>query len=353
MMNESFVSEAPARICFFGEHQDYLGLPVISCAVPLHCRIDVNVAKASRIITLTIPQLNDVRAYNLDALPPRQKSTTQSPDFALAAIHETLDDGWDLCGAECTSRTHFPMNAGISSSSAFCVAFCHALAQIAGKTPMDPMNVAKLAHRAEVSHFQAPGGTMDHVSSAVGGMLRIGPGLWDVQRLNVQPSRGVWVLAYSGEPKDTLKHLHRCKSVRLALLDKLGGTWDHCDVSTLSMDEQELLDATQINRNTEIQAWTIWETASGPELASLMQRHHEALRDGLHLSSPRLEAMNQAARKAGAWGFKVVGSGGGGCGVAWTSEDTALSVAEALKSVGAAETWIVKEPTTGAKLYAK
>ena len=27
------ISKAPARICLFGDHQDYLGLPVIACAI--------------------------------------------------------------------------------------------------------------------------------------------------------------------------------------------------------------------------------------------------------------------------------------------------------------------------------
>ena len=36
-----FVSFAPGRVCLFGEHQDYLGLPVIAAAIPLGCRLVV------------------------------------------------------------------------------------------------------------------------------------------------------------------------------------------------------------------------------------------------------------------------------------------------------------------------
>ncbi|KAL7558892.1 hypothetical protein ACA910_019428 [Epithemia clementina (nom. ined.)] len=378
-MVPSFVSEAPARICFFGEHQDYLGLPVIACAVPLHCRLQIRVDRDSRILRLRVPKLGKIQDYHLDALPPRQSSdiassastTDNVPDFALAAIHEAIDDGWELVGADCMSETLFPMQAGISSSSAFCVAFCHALAHMAGKTPLYPLEIAKLAHRAEVTHFGAPGGTMDHISSAVGGMLRIGPGQWDVRKLMTWQSPpplssfdsdahlGVWVLAYSGEPKDTLKHLHRCKNARLALLEKLGGTWDMDPAAipslSLSADEQQLLNATLTNRDLERQAFALWETKnifSAPAIAALMEQHHHALRDGLLLSTPRLEAMYQAAQAAGAWGFKVVGSGGGGCGVAWASVEMGHAVATAMKSSGATETWIFPaEPTDGAKIY--
>ena len=32
-MNKVILSEAPGRICLFGDHQDYLQLPVIACAI--------------------------------------------------------------------------------------------------------------------------------------------------------------------------------------------------------------------------------------------------------------------------------------------------------------------------------
>uniref|UniRef100_A0A7S2Y3X7 Galactokinase n=1 Tax=Entomoneis paludosa TaxID=265537 RepID=A0A7S2Y3X7_9STRA len=356
-----FVSEVPARICFFGEHQDYLGLPVIACAIPLCCRIEVRVANRSssrRLLVLRVPQLDQTTTYDLDSLPPQQspRALNNDPDFALAAIHEAIVDGWELTGAECTSTTEFPMQAGISSSSAFCVAWFHVLAKLAGKTPISPIELARLAHRAEVAHFDAPGGTMDHVTCAVGGMLRIGPGKWDVTLLNSNKnteSRGVWILAYSGEPKDTLKHLHRCKNARLSLYEKLGENWD-CDdegiLSSLTVDEKQLLETTLINRNTERQAAQHWNSAAGETIAEWMQHHHNALRDGLHLSSIRLEALNEAAQSAGAWGFKVVGSGGGGCGVAWTSPSLAQTVAAAMERAGAPNTWIIQEPARGAQL---
>ena len=133
----------------------------------------------------------------------------------------------------------------------------------------DPIALAKLAHRAEVTHFGNPGGTMDHVAIAMGsvvrrkksnhnndevkgdgdvysgccGALRIGPDPWQVEPLPMLPSfddgdnkdddddegdNGVWILAYSGEPKDTMKHLKRCKFDRLELLErKLRGDWDY------------------------------------------------------------------------------------------------------------------------------
>jgi galactokinase len=240
-----------------------------------------------------------------------------------------------------------------------------ALAKLAGKLGevSDPLKLAQLAHKAEVLHFGAPGGTMDHVTIALGGScLRIGPGMWEVKRLNpLLPEDGVWVLADSGEPKDTMGHLKRCKGDRLAILEELGGSWDaNIEGKDLDQDKTMLIEATLTNRDTEVGATKLWLTSGtkagveedpvGKRLGSLMLRHHDALRDGLGLSTPKLEAMREAAIAAGAWGYKLVGSGGGGCAVAWASREKADVVSKAMVDAGAKHAWTIEKPSEGAKI---
>lgn len=319
-----------------------------------------------RVLELQVPQLNQNFRYDLNNLPPRQTSLKDA-DFALAAIHEAIQDGWEIqCGATCISTTTIVLQAGCSSSTAFTIAWILVLAKLSGKHQElldDPIKLAQLAHKAEVSHFGAPGGTMDHVAIALGqSCLRIGPGMWEVERLpNLGPDDGVWILADSGDVKDTFGHLKRCKSDRLALLEQLGGSWD-ADVVDLdiSSDQQNILRATLTNRDTEVAATKLWRTAIdvdskyisiiGKQLGALMLRHHEALRDGLKLSTPKLEAMREAAMNAGAWGYKLVGSGGGGCAVAWAPSNLAHSVADKMKNAGAKNTWTISKPSAGARI---
>jgi len=68
-------------------------------------------------------------------------------------------------------------------------------------------------------------------------------------------------------------------------------------------------------------------------LGRLLDRHHEILRDNLHISTPRIEAMLDAARKAGALGGKINGSGGGGCMFAYAPGRT-TEVAKAIAAAG-------------------
>lgn len=350
---EPFTSTAPGRLCLFGEHQDYLGMPVIAAALPLRCRIEVT-PMPERVLEMCIPALGTTWRCDLSALPPNAyRKEDGKPDFAMAAVLDAMSDGWSfVCGAKCLSTTDIPLQAGCSSSSAFVVSWINVLARLAGKK-LSPLELAKRAHQAEVLHFGAPGGTMDHVTSAFGGVLRIGPGKWDIDPLPCSHIQGVWVLADSGQPKDTMGHLKRCKGDRLALLERLGGHWD-ADATDLTDDEMQLLKATRTNRDTETNAAAKWplDEPSGPELGEMMDLHHMALRDGLGLSTPRLEAMRQAASDAGSWGFKVVGSGGGGCAVAWAPNDRADAVAEAMMDIGAVAAWeiLVAMPGNGATI---
>jgi mevalonate kinase len=79
-----------------------------------------------------------------------------------------------------------------------------------------------------------------------------------------------------------------------------------------------------------------------PELlGELMDQNHEYLQT-LTVSCPELDLLVQAARKAGALGAKLSGSGRGGNMIALVEAATAESVANALLSAGAKRTIITE-----------
>ena len=61
------------------------------------------------------------------------------------------------------------------------------------------------------------------------------------------------------------------------------------------------------------------------------------LRSGLapSVSTPRIETVSTAARRAGALGVKVCGAGGGGCVVAFARDGATKDVARAIERAGA------------------
>ena len=341
--SQAFVSFAPGRVCVFGEHQDYLGLPVIAAAIPLGCRMVVQ-PNQTGIWSVTTPALGF--DWSCTILEASKTSSGQRPpgpnEFLLSGLQEALDLGWDVqCGGDVICHVDLPVQAGLSSSSALVVAWVHALARVAD-VALTPMELAQVAYRVEVERFGAPGGHMDHVASAIGGVLRIHPN-WKTEGLE-STGDGAWVVVDSGEPKDTFGHLERCKSRRQALVAEHGGEWVPPESleswSDLTPDDRALWQATWKNKHLEEYAHAHWGDSEA--IAEKMSLHHEALRDGLGLSTPALEALGLAAMKAGAWGWKVVGSGGGGCGLVWCPRERVEAVHQAVRSEGARASWTVR-----------
>jgi galactokinase len=339
---EPFVSFAPGRVCLFGEHQDYLGFPVIAAAIPLGCRLVVQ-PRTDGVWTLRTPRLGFEWGCHVAEVGVSVASERPGPaEFLTAGLAEAMKAGWDVrCGGDVLCHVDLPLQSGLSSSTALVVAWVQALARVAG-VPLSPQALAMQAHQVEVTHFGAPGGHMDHVASALGGTHRI-HGDWTVERLG-GTGKGVWVVVDSGQPKDTLGHLTRCKSDRQALVNEHGGNWCAPEEleswGQLTERERALWRATWNNRELESRAAADW---SSSEVVGWMSEHHAQLRDGLGLSTETMERLGKAARDAGAVGWKMVGSGGGGCGLAWVPEEWASDVHQAVRRAGAAASWTVRE----------
>ena len=72
-----------------------------------------------------------------------------------------------------------------------------------------------------------------------------------------------------------------------------------------------------------------------------MNEHHIVLRDLLKITVPRIDAMINAALNAGAYGAKIVGSGGGGSIVVMAEPGNEAPIVKALLDAGAIEAYAV------------
>ena len=57
----------PGRICLFGEHQDYLGLPIIALAISLRSSISA-IERNDKKIIINLPDVNQVEEFSLNEL---------------------------------------------------------------------------------------------------------------------------------------------------------------------------------------------------------------------------------------------------------------------------------------------
>ena len=329
-MKLPFSTSAPGRLCLFGEHQDYLGFPVIAMAMNRRCHLHFK-PRSDRKVCMVSHALGKMASWDLNT---RAKKGEESPlRHALQALidewHSTPATGWDV---EVVST--IPIQAGCSSSTALMTAWVAAWLQIL-RGGFDTADVVKRCHQYEVLDFAGAGGNMDQFACGHGGLHRFGAGA--PQPLHLP--KGVFILADSGHPKDTQGHLRRCKEARLPLMADL----DRNDV-VRTADEQLLTDGTRTNRDLEAH-WgseMLEKEADGVAFGCDLTRHHEVLRDALGLSTPRIEGILSAALLAGAWGGKINGSGGGGCAFVLAPEDRATEISEAMRDAGAIGAWPVE-----------
>ena len=161
---------APGRINLFGEHQDYLNLPVITAAINLRIEIE-GIKRNDKKFNFNLPDLNRTDSFSFDGAIKYIKER----DYLRSAFNVLVRQGVKIpSGYDCTIHSKIPINSGTSSSSAMIVAWVKFLLTIAeDKRADNPMEIAKLAHQAEVLEFNEPGGMMDHYATSLGGVLFI------------------------------------------------------------------------------------------------------------------------------------------------------------------------------------
>lgn len=354
-MNEAFTASAPGRVCLFGEHQDYLGWPAVVMAIDLRCRIRFS-RRDDRRVNWSSPVLELQGQYDLDRLPASALEHGQRNDHMMAALIEGGRSGWTWpCGWNAVIESEIPVKAGCSSSTALISAWIMGLAKMAGHA-LSPSELVQASHRAEVLHFNEPGGQMDHQAIAYGGLNRVHAD-GEINSLSLK-GLGDFLLGDSGVPKNTLAVLTRCKNNRLELLNRMGGHWDgELSGDASAIQDAELLKSTLLNKQIEEDASAklsgdICSESDRSALGKMMDVHHSLLAKHLHVSTVKIDAMCQAARIAGALGAKINGSGGGGCMLAWLDpedRDTQRTIWLSLERAGAARVVQVR-PDSGAKI---
>lgn len=341
------LTSTPGRICLFGEHQDYLGLPVIAAAISRRIQIEGTGRNDDKVI-IHLPDLNDRIEFSIHQTFPY----TQDRDYYKSAINVLKRKGTTFShGFEVTVQGNIPINSGTSSSSALIVSWVSFLDKMSDNPfHYSPKEIGEIAYLAEVPEFGEPGGMMDHYSTALGNIIYLEstPEI-RVEVLNRKP--GTFVLGDSLEPKDTIGILARCRYGMEAIIQKVTAKDPQFSIFTttaeeakqyqrfLTDDEFALLSANIEDRELLIQGKQLLQNADinadelNKTLGHLLYRHHSNLRDHKKTSTPKIERMMDAALAAGALGGKINGSGGGGCMFAY-APNNAEEVAEAIEKVG-------------------
>ncbi len=321
----------PGRICLFGEHQDYLGLPVIACAITRRLSIEAT-HRSDRRVVVDMPDIGAVEELRLG-----EKIVYSGPrDYLKSSVNVLLNKGFSFSrGIDAEIKSDIPINAGASSSSAMTVGWINCLARLSDQAEeLPPEKIAEYAHAAEVLEFGEPGGMMDHYTTSVGGIIYLEshPGI-RIEKLPRGP--GAFVIGNSGEPKNTRDILARVKFGVLDIVQKMKlknpsfslQDFNHLDLSSLKAslgaEGLHLLEGTLTNRDItrEARKELLKSQPDHRHIGRLLNEHQRVLRDVLKISTVKIDAMIKVALDSGAAGAKINGSGGGGTMFAFAPEN--------------------------------
>jgi len=347
----------PSRLCLFGEHLDYLGLEVIAVAINL--RFSAKIAKREdslikiRIRDASIDTLN---AENTDGLYTEYTFDLAKPivyennrDYLRSTVNVLLRAGYKLTGFDIQMDSEIPIGKGMCSSSTMIVVLTRAMLEAIGhEDANNPEKIAHLAFDAEVTEFGEPGGMMDHYTSALGGLVNLSfpDGKTEVSRLSGKLG-GRFILFDSLQQKDTTRVLGNAKTPALEAIDMLKeygitSVRDFTDDAKMPLLEKlddmhrRVLSAAVDNYRILLEAKALLDAdvIDDAAIGALITRHHANLRDGLQISTPRIEEILNTAIENGALGGKINGSGGGGCGYVYAREADCEKIMKAIEALG-------------------
>ena len=343
-LKESIKVAAPGRICLFGDHQDYLGLPVIACAINRYIYLKANINN-DKILRIQMPDIKAERVIDLQ----KPLVPANSRDYFISAIKVLQDIGCTIdMGYDVEISGEIPINAGLSSSSALVVAWITFLLEAFGDDiKVTPEFIARLAYRTEVLEYNEPGGLMDQYTISIGNLLFINT--VDGSHKIINKKLESLIVGESGIPKQTLGTLKNLRDVALQAISSVQAEVQDFKIENSTVDDYEKLkdyvpEDLQPVFYAAINNYAITKEAFRElnkaqidleKIGNLMTRHHDILKNVLKITVPMIDKMIDAALSAGAYGAKIVGSGGGGSIAALSSKENEDMVIKAILEAGA------------------
>jgi len=336
--------KAPARVCLFGDHQDYLGLPVIAAAINRFISLKADKIKTQefRIHFLDIDKTRVIKFVEIEKPIPKN-------DFLLTALKVLKFYGCNPNqGYEIFISGNIPINAGLSSSSALVVVWVQFLIKAFGISQNITSDfLAKITYQIEVLEHKGPGGLMDQYTISLGNLLYINTVTGDYKVLNTDLNS--LVIAESGVPKKTLTILKHLRTYALNAIKAVKKCNPNFDISRKTLSDYDKYEkcvpkdlkiyfyAALKNYNITKKALKVLEAnpLDVKEIGKLMTAHHHVLKDLLKITVPEIDVLIDATLKNGALGAKIVGSGGGGCVVALVKKRDVNKMINAFKMSGA------------------
>lgn len=302
-------SSAPGKVILFGEHAVVYGRPAL--AVPVR-------ALSARAVVQAAP------------LGEPGSVWIQAPDIELEAWLSDLPDGHPLAAAlngvlqalkiarvpACKVRLNstIPIASGLGSGAAASVALIRAFTTFLGRQ-LEPEQVSAIAYEVEKLHHGTPSGIDNTVIAYEMPVYFIKGSPNRIERLSVAEPFSL-LIADTGIPSPTAVAVGNLRQAWLGDREHYEALFDQ--VGEIARQARQAIEA-----------------GYPQNLGPLMDANHHLLGE-LGVSSPELDRLVDAARRAGALGAKLSGGGRGGNLIALVRPGDVETVQAALERHGAA-----------------
>ncbi|HEY7193104.1 MAG TPA: galactokinase, partial [Gemmatimonadales bacterium] len=316
-------ASAPGRVNLIGEHTDYNGGPVLPIAIAQRTTAAIGPGASGEPGVLEAISTRDASVVKLnwhEELPRNWGAYVAGVMRELLAQEVIAPDA----SARVAVASDVPIGAGLSSSAALTVAVARAFAP-----ELTPRQIAGVAYRAEHDHVGVPCGMMDQTIAALAKrdhalllecaslettqipfaarLLLVDTGKRHdlatselkerraeceeaVKRLKVELPELVWLASWRAEWLPRLKR---------ALREPLRSRAVHVVSETARTRF-----AAELLRQKKLK-----------QFGKLLYESHESCRRLYDCSSPELDTVVAAAKRAGAWGARLTGAGWGGAAI--------------------------------------
>jgi mevalonate kinase len=307
--------QAPGKVILCGEHAVVYGRPALAVPVTqVRAEAVVELAAPGTGLMLVAADLGE--EIRLESAPP-QHPLAVTARLTLAELGLSEPPPWRVI--VCSS---IPIAGGLGSGAAVSAALARALADAAGR-PLSPAALSAIVYQVEILHHGTPSGIDNSVvcyEQPVYFVRGQTPQAFSIGRSFTLAIANTGIASPTREAVADVRRARERERGRFdALFDRIAAIVEQAKAAI---------------------------TDGVPEaLGPMMDENHALLRE-IGVSDPALDALAEAARRAGASGAKLSGAGRGGNLIALVTAETQDAVSSALRTAGAVDVIVttVDEP---------
>lgn len=305
---KSIMTSAPGKLMLLGEHAVVYNHPCIVTAVDHRMKVRLFLTD-DNLFTLNAPDV-EVMNYQKSVSSLGSHDMQKGAQYVEIAVRNFFRTYHLKQGINITSTSDFSSLFGFGSSSAITVATIKALSGIF-EVAMNEKELFDLSYKT-VLDIQGKGSGFDVATAIYGGTLYFVTGGKEIAPIEIQNLP--LIVGYSGVKADTVQLIDsvRRRSEKYPIF-----------VEGIYGLIEDLVNSAKKHL----------ETNNLEEFGEMMNMN-QGLLESLGVSTEKLRQMNSGAIKAGAYGAKLSGAGGGDCMIAIAPEEKRSEVSTAIEKSG-------------------